>query len=234
MYMGKNLDPQKIYQYIVNDFKDAWNSLACNPSAIGRGNFMFALQATILLEFAARLCSTDKSEVALKDLSAELFRIESKYSTRLPGACVSTKDFTLPYKNSKDGDELLWVIFDLVRNGQAHQYQQIKVTLNDGVDFQIALTGAEIGRDLELVSKSPRPDHHLGYLRDPQNDLWLGVCPDLLFLDIDNAITTSKLLERGLKFDYLTRGKKGSNSYYNFDSSDLENCLSLRKHKKIK
>ena len=198
--MGKNLDPQTIYQFIVNDFKDAWNSLAWNPSARGRGNFMFALHATILLEFAARLCSTDKSGAALKDLSAELFRIEPKYSTRLPGACVSTKNFTLPYKNSKEGDELLWVIFDLVRNGQAHQYQQMIVTLKDGVDVQISLTGAEIGRHLELVTTSPRPDPHLGYKRDPQNDLWIGVCPDLLFLDIDNAITTSKILERALKF----------------------------------
>ena len=233
--MGENLDAQTIYQFIVEDFKGAWNSLAQNPSGkIGRGNFMFARQATILLEFAARLCTTDKSGSALKELSAELFRIEPKYSTCLPGACVSTTGFTLPYTNSEDGDELLWVIFDLVRHGQAHQYQQIKVTLNDEVDFQISLTGAEMGRHLELVSKSPRSDsYHLGYLRDPQNDLWLRVCPDLLFLDINDAITTSKLLERGLKFDYLTRGKKGSNSYYNFDSSDLENCLSLGKHKKI-
>ena len=60
----------------------------------------------------------------------------------------------------------MWVIFDLVRNGQAHQYQQIKVTLKDEVDFQISLTGAGIGRPLELVSKSPRPDDYLGYQRD--------------------------------------------------------------------
>lgn len=232
--MGKNLDPQTIYQFIVNDFKDAWNSLACNPSARGRGNFMFALHATILLEFAARLCSTDNSGAALKDLSTALFRIEPKYSTCLPDICAKTKGFKLPYTNSKKGDELLWVIFDLVRNGQAHQYQQMKVTLKDGVDFQISLTGAEMGRRLELVAMSPRPDHHLGYQRDQQNDLWLGVCPDILFLDIDNAITSSNLLEKGLAFEYLARGKNRSNSYYDFDSSALENCLSSGKHKKIK
>ena len=127
---------------------------------------MFARQATILLEFAARLCTTDKTGAALNDLSAALFRIEPKYSTCLPGICAKNTEFKLPYTNSKKGDELLWVIFDLVRNGQAHQYQQIKVTLKDGVDFQISLTGAGIGRHLELVSKSPRPDDYLGYQRD--------------------------------------------------------------------
>jgi len=229
--MGKNLDPRTIYQYIVNDFEDAWNSLAWNPSARGRGNFMFARQATILLEFAARLCTKDTSEVALKDLSAELFRIEPKYSTCLPGICAKTTDFILPYKNSKNGDELLWVIFDLVRHGQAHQYQQIKVTLKDRVDFQISLTGAGISRHLELVSKSPRPDDYLGYQRDSQNDLWLKVYPDLLFLDINNAITTSKLLEKGLAFEYLVRGNKRGK--YDFESSDLENCLSSGGHMEI-
>lgn len=192
---------------------------------------MFVRQATILLEFAARLCTTDKTGAALNDLSAALFRIEPKYSTCLSGICAKTTDFTLPQINSEKGDELLWVIFDLVRNGQAHTYQQIKVTLKDEVDFQISLTGAGIGRSLELVSKSPRPDDYLGYQRDQQNDLWLKVYPDLLFLDINSAITTSKLLEKGLAFEYLVREKtKGK---YDFESSDLEKCLSSGGHMEI-
>jgi hypothetical protein len=238
--MGKNLPPQTIYQFIVNDFKDAWNSLAWNPSARGRGNFMFAQQAMILLEFAARLCFTDASGEALSDLSKALFKIEPRYSTRLPSVCADFREFDLPYNESK-GDELLWAIFDLVRNGQAHQYQQILVNLEDGVDFQVSLTGADMGRHLELVSKSTRPPDHLGYRRDQQNDVWLIVCPDILFLDVDKAITTSKLLEKGLAFTYLRRPKlkgtqrkkKLAGPFYQFDSIALERSLALGGHKKI-
>lgn len=153
--MGQNLPPQTIYQFIVNDFEDAWNSLAWNPSATGRGNFMFARQAMYLLEFGARLSATDYSGGALTGLSQSLFEIEPRYSTRLPSICADFDEFDLPHKNSK-GDELLWAIFDLIRNGQAHRYQQVSVNLTDEVDWQIYLTGASMGQHLQFVSVSPR------------------------------------------------------------------------------
>lgn len=238
--MRQNPPPQTIYQFIVNDFEDAWNSLAESPSARGRGNFMFARQAMMLLEFAARLCYNDPLGTALTDLSRVLFKIEPKYSTRLPGVCADFEEFDLPYSSSK-GDELLWVVFDLIRNGQAHQYQQILVDLTDGVDWQISLTGAGMGQFLQLVSASPRPAEHLGYARDQQRDLWLCVRPDVLFLDLKNAITESGLLGKGLTFTHLTRPrvkvhaqkKKLPGPFYQFDSAALENSLALGGHKKI-
>lgn len=108
---------------------------------------MFGGQATKLLEFAARLSATDSTGTALTEFSQALFTIEPKYSTHLPSICADFDEFDLPYKNSKE-DELLWAIFDLVRNGQAHQYQQILVDLTDGVDWQISLTGAELGASI--------------------------------------------------------------------------------------
>ena len=64
--MVKNLTPEKIHLFIVEDFKGAWDSIAANSkSEMGRGNFMFARQAMNLLEFAARLCHTDPSDAAI-------------------------------------------------------------------------------------------------------------------------------------------------------------------------
>lgn len=201
---------------------------------------MFARQGMYLLEFAARLCTTDYSGGALASLSQSIFEIEPRYSTRLPGVCADFEEFDLPYKSSK-GDELLWAIFDLIRNGQAHRYQQVLVNLTDGVDWQIYLTGASMGQHLQFVSVSPRHVEHLGYRRD-QGDLWLVVRPDVIFLDVKNAIAKSGLLGKGLEF----RGPPGSplkfpsskkeklaGPFYQFDSAALEMNLSMGGHKKI-
>jgi hypothetical protein len=46
--MVQNLNPIEIYQFIMSDFRVAWDSVAANYNqSIGRGNFMFALQATL-------------------------------------------------------------------------------------------------------------------------------------------------------------------------------------------
>ncbi|MFC1909703.1 hypothetical protein ACFLXC_00180 [Chloroflexota bacterium] len=240
--MGQNLPPEDIYQFIVNDFEDAWNSLAWNPSARARGGFMFALQAMILLEFAARLCSCDSSETAVKDLSAALYNTEPKYFTPLPGICANPKELDLPYKKSK-GNELLWAIFDLIRNGQTHQYQQILVDLADGLNWGITLYGADFGKHLQIVSASPRPKEHLGYRRDPQRDLWLLIRTDVLFLDLKKAINVSGLLNKGLQFQHLTRPQvkkspskqnkqKSKGLFYQFDSAALESSLAQAGHSK--
>jgi hypothetical protein len=104
--MGQNLPPEKIYEFIVVDFEDAWNSVAWNPSARGRGNFMFARQAMMLLEFASRLAFTDSLGNALYYLSHVLFTIEPKYFTQLPGNCADFDEFDFPYNRSK-ANELL-------------------------------------------------------------------------------------------------------------------------------
>lgn len=236
--MIQNLAPQKIYSFITNDFEHAWKSLASTRSAGGRGNFMFGLQAMILLEFAARLCYSDKTGKALKDLSGKLFEIEPKYSTPMPGVCAHFRDYDLPCRSeSSKGKELLWAIFDLVRNGEAHQYQQIVVNLADGADWAITLTGAEFDRHLQSAPAS-RPVDHLSYCRDQNRDLWLRVYPDFLFVDVKDAIEKSRLLQRNLNFNHLARPLRrsqrlpsgGRGPFYCFTSKDLEKALSSGGH----
>jgi hypothetical protein len=119
----KNLPPDKIHLFITSDFKRVWNSVANNPNDIGRSNFMFARQAMNLLEFVFRLCKNDLTQNALKDFSNELRKIEPKYFTQLPSPCTSNKDFVLFYMGNTNGSLLLCALFDLIRNGLAHQYQ---------------------------------------------------------------------------------------------------------------
>ena len=127
--MVQNLNPKEIYQFIVNDFRGAWDSVAANNNQnIGRGNFMFALQAMNLLEFGSRLCADDSK--LLHDFSND-----PKYFTIFPGPCGLTTEFDLPYIGNNKCDSSLCAIFDLIRNGHGHQYQQIIVDLTDKNTF---------------------------------------------------------------------------------------------------
>jgi hypothetical protein len=227
--MVRNLGTQEIYSSIVNDFKSAWNSIASNPDQSGRGNFMFGSQAMHLLEFAARLYDRDTS--ARQNFSNDLYNIEPRYFTPLPRPCAATTEFVLPYIGNTNGKTLLWALFDLIRHGLAHQYQQIIAELNDLKHFYISLTGAEYGRYLDITAKPDR-GRHLAYTIDEDDDVALTIYPDVLFLDIKEVVDKSPLLTR--PFPYLTRPKsKGADNYYNFNTTSLRNSLDAAHHVKF-
>jgi len=226
-----NLSPQEIYDSIVNDFEGAWNSLADKEASpgqvIGRGNFMFANQAMNLLEFAARLCK-GKSKMHA-DFSKELNKIDPKYFKLLPSRCANTTDFVLPHMGNTTGKTLLWALFDLVRNGLAHQYQQIIVKLKDDKQFYVSLArGADHKMHLSVSAES-RPVDHLDCKLDESGDLALIVYPDIMFLDFKSAIIDSNLVSQSSSFEYLYWPGPG---YYDFNSLSLEKSLNCNKHKK--
>jgi hypothetical protein len=175
----------------------------------------------ILLEFASRLCNDDT--LALADFSEALKTIDSRYFTVLPGPCGRNKDFELPSVGPNRESQLLWCMFDLIRNGQAHQYQQILVKLSGG-DFFINLTGADWGRVLSAPGAQARTAEHLTFRRNGA-DLELRVRTDWLFLDIKSAIKNSKLLTRTTSFNYLRRS-------YQFSCDALETALSEAGHQR--
>ncbi|HYT01741.1 MAG TPA: hypothetical protein VEL70_02445 [Candidatus Acidoferrum sp.] len=237
--MVRNLTAEEIHQFIVSDFRGAWNSIAANHNTtIGRGNFMFGRQAMTLLEFASRLYTNDATGIMQRNFSSELYKLEPKYFTLLPVSCATTKEFILPHVGDKSGRTLLWPLFDLIRHGLAHQYQQIIVDLNDGKHFYISLTGADYGRYLGIATNLQRPREHLGYTFDKDGDLELKIYPDILFLDFEHAINKSGLLlNKGLSFQYLSRPKskgkaksKMSDNYYDFNTIQLEKSLRAGNH----
>ena len=236
--MVQNLETREIYNFIVNDFREVWNSVANNnKEKIARGNFMFAQQATNLLEFIGRACM--KNNDLLKEFAEELKLIEPRYFTEIPGNCDLPRDFSLPSLDKNPTNKLLSVLYDLIRNGLAHQYQQIIAHLHDG-KFAIELTGPSFGQILGKSIEMKRKDN-LNFYCDIDGDLTIIVHPDILFLDFKKAINKVNLVHKTPDFDHLTRPRKKSprkvsnkKEFYDFTISDLKQYLLNGNHIKIK
>src|SRR5579862_2194588 len=221
--MARHHSEQEIFDFIVGDFTCAWNALAELPdcSAGHRGNFVFALQAAILLEWSCRLRSSDPN--ALRDFSIELNKIESKYFTQLDDA-VKPANFGFPGIGPDPLKNLLSALWDLIRNGNAHEYQDSIVTLTDGKKLALGLQGVKHRWPLAMVASNRSSLDHLSYRFDRDGDLIVIVHPGALFLDICEAIRQANLLARGLRIKHMTRPDR-SGSSYQFDLSQLERAL---------
>jgi len=224
--MKSNLSPQVLLDFIEGDFSSTWDALAgVQNFKANRGNFMFARQAMVYLEVACRLCQSDPTGSALKDLSDHLLNRDSNYFIRLPGLCFGgSAEFQLPSVGADSSGQMIAALFDLIRNGQAHQYQQIPVLLSDGIEFRLGLTGAQHGLFLGDVFKSGRPTDHLKWVRSSEGDISLKVRTDVLFLDVRDSIRDSALSTRGLSLAYLARPRPGS-QYYQFSGRQLEQTI---------
>jgi hypothetical protein len=220
----------ELLNFIIGDFEAAWDALAARPEDnLHRGNFMFGRQAMMLLEFACRLCKADKTGQALADFSNMLACHEPRYFTRLPGICVDSKrmDFALP-RHGPDADaQLIAALFDLIRHGQAHQYQQARAHL-DGGDFRFALTGAQYGLPLRVTFANGRPSDHLEACRDQNGDIRVTVRTDVLFLDLRDSVRGVPLFSRDLPFGYQWR--RSSLKGYGFTAAELWQCLQTQGH----
>jgi len=224
--VSKDLAERTIVEFIANDFASAWDAIAHLPGPLPRGNFLFAKQAMVLLEVASRLCASDDNGKALKDFGEAIQSREARYFTELPGPCWEPRssekkpaEFRLPSRTENPSHELLAALFDTIRNGQAHQYQQIRAQLTDGKSFQVSLTGAEHKAYLRKTFANGRPSSHLRLTVDQDGDLSIAVLPQVLFLDIRDSVQETRLVDRGLTLSYLSR--KGAGGYYSFDSGAL-------------
>lgn len=231
--MIEDLPIRTLIEYVQGDFACAWDALASTPGDINRGNFMFGLQSMILLEVACRLCVSDSTGAALEELSKQLELRDRKYFTALPGSCWIPKnnaDFMLPSRSHNKDDQLLAALFDLIRNGQAHQYQQTRVQLKDGVDFVIQLTGPASGLFLGRIFESGRPTDHLKRFKLASGDIQLRVRPEVLFLDIRESIVAARLFDRCHGLVYQKRPKSCNSPNYQFTGRDLDIALAAGGH----
>jgi len=221
-----NTHPGMLLHFAEKDFECAWNALAATPVQwASRGNYMFARQAMVYLEVACRICRSDVTGAALRDLSDSLAKREPRYFITLPGpCCVSTAEFELPSRGPQPQAELLWALFDLIRNGQGHQYQQINVSLADGAEFFVSLTGAEPGLNLGTSLASGRPPGHLECRPQPDGGINLRVRTDVLFLDFRDSVSDARIAERGLTLTYLRRPRRNTGDY-SYSSAELVKAL---------
>jgi len=131
--------------------------------------------------------------------------------------------------------------------GQAHQYQQIIVNLRNDTYCGISLTGAQIGRHLDLVRTRMHeergwPPEHLGFNVDQNQVLWLTICPEVLLVHTRNAIEKANLLGMNLSFPHISRGQSRAQiprmrrirgPFYNFSLTELEACLNSGGHNRL-
>ncbi len=225
--VSPDLSEQTIIDFIIGDFESAWKALANLSGSMPRGNFLFARQAMTLLEVVCRLCKSDQTGSALKAFSSELESRDSRYFTRLPGPCWAPsrrtrKAFDLPSHGPDPDNQLIAAIFNLIRNGQAHQYQQTRAVLSDGKHFRFALTGADYGLSLSHSLTSGRPPDHLQASIDASGDLWIKIRTDILFLDLRNAAMAANIKGRGLQMAFLTEDR---NKTFNFDVGTAHSAL---------
>lgn len=215
--MAINIPAVGIVSVLVGDFEATWDSLAANPAPQNRGNFTFALQSMVLLEVACRVCESDSSGSSLRALSEELAKRDRRYFTTIPSSVPAPKKFQLPHVGPDPSRELLAALFDLVRNGQAHQYQQMRAKLTDGVEFGISITGAEHGASLSRTFAAGRPRDHLQL--SGKEDRWLKFRPDVFFIDLRDSVIAANLLDRRFEAKYL------AGPVYEFSSRDLAQAL---------
>jgi hypothetical protein len=232
----KHPTEREIFAFITGDFQCTWDALAekSEGEAGNRGNFMFALQAGILLEWVGQLCKSDCKKKALGDFATELQKIEPKYFTPLDDKCLDhPQTFKLPGVGSADPRKsLLSAMWDLIRNGQAHQYQDLIVKLTDGKQWGLGLKGVKHGWPLSEVAAKRSSLQHLSYCIDADGDLMLIVHPGVFFLDIRDAAKSARLLSRGLTVTHFPRGGPAA-KFYQFDVKQLEVALQRGGHVKL-
>jgi hypothetical protein len=187
------LPPSQIFHMLAEDFRSAWDALAAIPEqgagADGRGNFVFTLMAMVLLEFASRIAKTDPTGALLQNFTRMLKMRDPRYFLPIPDAVPISSQFVLPHDPSRPQDEqLLALLFDLLRHGHAHQYHQVPAELSDGRTLLIALAGAPYGQRLGDTFKHGRPDAHLRIERLARTgNLRLVLLPNVLFEDLHFA-----------------------------------------------
>jgi hypothetical protein len=184
---------------------------------------MFARQAMILLEWVCRQCAVDPKGKALRDFGRALYDQRPSYFVRVPAPLSRTIDqdhgvyLPSPPRSRHIGrGPLLWFLWDVIRNGQAHQYQQIVARIPDG-DVYVALGGPDHGvtmqatREWHLLERE-----HLTRVRPiHRHELGIKVFPQWLYLDVQAAVECMGLLGRRLPPPKpLTRPDRRSRAAY--------------------
>jgi hypothetical protein len=233
---------RETFSFITGDFQCAWDALAEKPESIAgnRCNFMFALQAAVLLEWVGQLCESDPT--ARSDFATELQNIEKRYFTELDNTCPAPSTFTFPGVGPDPLKSLLCALWDLIRNGVAHQYQDITVTLSDGKHWVLGLQGVQYGWLLSEIAATRSSLQHLAYCLDQDGDLVLFVHPGAFFLDIRDAVNRANLLSRGLAIKHFSRPAAGlkhrnrpkKKKAYQLGLNQLEQALKSNGHVKLK
>lgn len=230
-----NLSPETIYRIITGDFKSLWDSLALNKNPSNGGNFALGLLDMILLEFIATYCKGDKSGKTMNVFSTELNSIDPKYFAEIPNFSASKriKKLKLPSR-SGSYNELIHILFDLIRNGQAHHYQQILVDLKDKrlvvtISGRVGVPGRLEGLLLREAGELNQRKGHLE-ITYGQKCLFISFRPEIFFLDITKTVEKSGILTKKLVFSHFPARTQ---IYSSLSSTDIYSVMTAPEVEKI-
>jgi hypothetical protein len=205
-----HLEANTVFGFLVEDFASVWDALVSGTDPPESGaNFALGLMATVLLELCCRIAGSSPHHYA--HFSQRLGEQEPRYYSEVPFSVKLPTRFKLPASaNVPPERQLLAAIFDLLRHGQAHQYQQMVASLADQKVFGIQLTGAERSNGSASYASlmrwpNQRPTDHLALdMTAAPRNVWLRVRPEVLFKDIELAARMSSLFSGVLQLDYLS------------------------------
>jgi hypothetical protein len=171
---------------------------------------MFALLDMILVEFISRFCKQDSTGGLLSKFSDCLYDVDKRYFGLVNGwkGLKQNSKFTIPFKNQQ-GKEILCLLFDLIRNGEAHQYQQIIAELQDGI-MSIRISGADFGLNLSKISSR---SGHLDVQHSTNSSnpiLLIQFRPEVMYLDLKRAVDCSQIFGKSTQFLHFSRPYQGT------------------------
>ena len=189
-----------------NDFRRAWDSLGEKDGLDGRCTYLFAFLAMLGLEVSSRWCAQVGGS-SLKDLANELASVEPLYFTRMNDVLRGSRDVALPTLGNGLLDLLDW-IFECIRNGQAHQYQQrLIVCKYDSTNFRITLFGPHTSRRMPSSTSDRR--QHLHW-RDSKGLVNLAFHPEVFWTDLSAAMGNLALPDKDFDLFVKVRSMKSS------------------------
>lgn len=177
-----------LFDFLCGDFEKAWDSMAASEldPDVG-GNFLFARQTMLLLELASRVASKDAPTFGR--FARELYALDPPLFKRIPFEPKGTRGKVPRIAPPGDASgELIALLFDLIRNGQAHYGAMLYARLTDNQNFGVGVTGVREGCTLDtLRSSGERPVGHMAIKHQSDGDLILWLCPGTLYLDVRDA-----------------------------------------------
>lgn len=189
------------YEFLCGDFESAWRSMAQRAKTgvpMSGGNYIFAQMTMVLLEMIGYAAQANAT--AFREFRRELKAIEPRYFKRLPGSTGRNHNPKIPWWGSYKDRQAIQVLFDTIRNGQAHVYQQILMELDDGSTFGAAISGVNEFSPESPGNRDPEAIVHLDLEVQP-NAVWLKFQPDVMLAHIRSAVDSSGFLGRNLISD---------------------------------
>lgn len=181
-------------QYLLADFEAAWRGSLSAPPGNGKGNYLYVLLSMLLMELACRTCAAAKNDENLLQKFADQLDIQdSRYLNTIPAYHHRQGGyFSLPSRVPKQqGNTVLAFLFAYVRNGLAHSYSPIPLTLKNNTILDIAIGGIIEEIPTKECDSIQRTANHLSLIKEQNGHSMFIVHPGLLYFDFKTAIINS-------------------------------------------